>query len=81
MRRDISGKDPVTKLGDEFSVQPSKIYPWVKEVLDGVEPAFDQPAGRPPRVERVQAKLIERIQIKFVEKNEVVAELSSRALT
>ena len=32
-------------------------------------------AGRPPRVERLQAKLVERLQTKLVQKNEVIAEL------
>jgi putative transposase len=44
-------------------------------VLDQAERALERSAGRPPRVERLQAKLVERLQTKLVQKNEVIAEL------
>ena len=75
VRRHISGKEPVSKLADEFGLQPSQIHTWVKQVLDQAERALERPAGRPPRVERLQAKLVERLQTKLVQKNEVIAEL------
>ena len=75
VRRHISGKEPVSNLADEFGLQPSQIHTWVKQVLDQAERALDRPAGRPPRAERLQAKLVERLQSKLVEKNEVIAEL------
>ena len=75
VRRHLSGKEPVSKLADEFGVQPSQIHIWVKQVLDQAERAFDRPAGRPPRVEQLQAKLVEQLQAKLVKKNEVIAEL------
>jgi transposase len=75
VRRHISGKEPVSKLADEFGLQPSQIHTWVKQVLDQAEHALDRPAGRPCRAERLQAKLVERLQTKLVEKNEVIAEL------
>ena len=34
VRRHLSGKEPVSKLADEFGVQPSQIHTWVKQVLD-----------------------------------------------
>ena len=49
VRRHLSGKEPVSKLADEFGVQPSQIHTWVKQVLDQAERALDRPAGRPPR--------------------------------
>jgi transposase-like protein len=74
-RRHVSGKEPVSKLADEFGLQPSQIHTWVKQVLDQAERALERSAGRPPRVERLQAKLVERLQTKLVQKNEVIAEL------
>jgi transposase len=62
-------------LADEFSLQPSQIHTWVKQVLDQAEHALERPAGRLPRVEQLQVKLVERLQTKLVEKNEVIAKL------
>jgi transposase len=75
VRRHISGKELVSNLADEFGLQPSQIHTWVKQVLDQAERALERPAGRPPRTERLQAKLVERLQSKLVKKNEVIAEL------
>jgi transposase len=75
VRRHLTGKEPVSNLADEFGLQPSQIHTWVKQVLDQAERALERPAGRPPRAERLQAKLVERLQSKLVEKNEVIAEL------
>jgi transposase len=75
VRRHLSGKEPVSNLADEFGLQPSQIHTWVKQVLDQAERALDCPAGRPPRQERLQAKLVERLQTKLAQKNEVIAEL------
>ena len=75
VRRHLSGKEPVSKLADEFGVQPSQIHTWVKQVLDQAERALERPAGRPPRIEQLQAKLVEKLETKLVKKNEVIAEL------
>ena len=75
VRRHISGKEPVSNLADEFGLQPSQIHTWVKQVLDQAERALEHTSGRPPRAERLQAKLVERLQSKLVQKNEVIAEL------
>jgi transposase len=75
VRRHLSGKEPISKLADEFGLQPSQIHTWVKQVLDEAERALERPAGRPPRTEQVQAKLLEKLQAKLVKKNEVIAEL------
>jgi transposase len=62
-------------LADEFGLQPSQIHTWIKHVLDQAERALERAAGRLPRIERLQAKLVERLQSKLVKKNEVIAEL------
>jgi transposase len=58
-----------------FGLQPSQIHNWIKQVLDQAERALERAVGRPPRTERLQAKLVERLQSKLVKKNEVIAEL------
>ena len=75
VRRHLSVKEPVSKLADDFGVQPSQIHTWVKQVLDQPERALERPTGRPPRTEQLQAKLLEKLQTKLVKKNEVIAEL------
>ena len=75
VRRHISGKEPVSNLADEFGLQPSQIHNWIKQVLDQAEHALERAAGRPPRAERLQAKLVERLESSLVKKNEVIAEL------
>jgi transposase-like protein len=60
---------------DEFGLQPNQIRTWVKQVLDEAERALERPAGRPPRIEQIQGKLLEKLQAKLVKKNEVIAEL------
>jgi len=43
VRRHLADKVPVSDLADAFSVQPSQIHMWVKQVLDQAEKAFEQP--------------------------------------
>jgi transposase len=75
VRRHLSGKEPVSKLAEEFGLQPSQIHLWVNQVLDQAERAFDRAAGRPPREEQLRAQPLERLKSKLLEKNEVIAEL------
>jgi len=75
VRRHISGKEPVSRLADEFGLQLSQIHTWVKQVLNQAARVLEQPTTQPPRVERLQAKLVERLKSNLVEKNEVIAEL------
>lgn len=44
-RRHQGDKVPVSDLADEYQIQPSMIYLWVKQVLDQAERAFRQPDG------------------------------------
>jgi transposase len=75
IRRHLSDKEAVSDLADEFGLQPSQIHAWVKLVLDQAERAFQHPVGRPPRVDQLQAQVVERLNTKLAQKNEVIAEL------
>ena len=75
VRRHLSGKEPVSNLADEFGIQPSQIYNWVKQVLDQAEKAFLSSPGRPPRLDQAKDRKIEQLQAKLVQKNEVIVEL------
>ncbi|MFM9115000.1 MAG: transposase [Planctomycetota bacterium] len=78
VRRHLGDKVPVSDLADEYQIQPSLIYLWIKQVLDQAERAF-QPSpgkhGRPARDPKDQkiAVLEARVaqqQAKLVQKNE-----------
>ena len=88
VRRHLADKVPVSDLADEYHVQPSLIYLWIKQVLEQAERAFQQRgAGKRRRLvvdpklaqlERRNAQLEAtnaRLTAKLVDKNEVIAEL------
>ena len=77
VRRHSRRQGACLQAPDEFGVQPSQIHTWVKLECLTNQPnvRLDRPAGRPPRSEQLQAKLVEKLQTKLVKKNEVIAEL------
>jgi transposase-like protein len=83
VRRHLADKVPVSDLADEYQVQPSLIYLWIRQVLEQAERAFQQPGGKRGRAQRdakdrriaeLEAGLA-RQQAKLVQKNEVISEL------
>ncbi|MFM7844526.1 MAG: transposase [Planctomycetota bacterium] len=52
VRRHLGDKVPVSDLADEYQIQPSLIYLWVKQVLDQAERAFQQSPGKRGRPAR-----------------------------
>lgn len=83
VRRHLGDKVPVSDLADEYEIQPSLIYLWIKQVLDQAERAFRQPQGqrgrpaRDPKDQKIAAleARVAQQQAKLVQKNEVIAEL------
>jgi len=83
VRRYLGDKVPVSDLADEYQIQPSLIYLWVKQVLDQAERAFRQPHGQrgraacDPKDQKIAAieARVARQEAKLVQKNEVIAEL------
>jgi transposase-like protein len=83
VRRHLADKVPVSDLADEYKIQPSVIYLWIKQLLDQAERAFQQPDGKRGRASRdakdrqiaeLEARLA-RQEAKLVQKNEVISEL------
>ena len=62
VRRHLADKVPVSDLADEFGVQPSQIYAWVKQVLDQAETyAIDVDTGtmiNPDQSRKLDAKYL-----------------------
>jgi transposase len=84
VRRHLADKVPVSDLADEYSIQPSLIYLWIKQVLDQAERAFRQAssgkrrrAGEDPKdrkIAQLETRLAQQ-EAKLAQKNEVIAEL------
>jgi transposase len=83
VRRHLADKAPVSDLADEYRIQPSLIYLWIKQVLDQAERAFQQPRGgkrrqaRDPKdrkIAQLEAAVAQK-DAKLAQKNEVIAEL------
>ncbi|HIQ22658.1 MAG TPA: hypothetical protein EYH34_15645 [Planctomycetes bacterium] len=45
-RRHVAGKEPVSRLAEEYQLQPSQIHQWVRQVLDNTESVFLRGAAR-----------------------------------
>ena len=80
VRRHLVGKEAVSSLADEFKIQPTLIYNWVRIVVDQAEKVFDGSRGRSPRADSASQKQVERLKEKLVQKNEVIAELMEENL-
>jgi transposase-like protein len=65
---------PVSKLCDEFEINPTLFYQWQRQLFENAHLAFEN--GRKSRaVEDANAKKIEQLEAKLTRKNEVMAEL------
>ncbi len=62
VRRHLGGKEPVSKLADEFEVQPSQIPLWVKQVLDQAQRAFERSPGQ-RKTEQAKDRRIEQLEV------------------
>lgn len=75
VRRHLAGKEPVSKLAEEFGIQPSQIHGWVNLVLAQAEKAFERSAGNGRSETAALVAKNEQLRAKLVQKNEVIAEL------
>ena len=75
VRRHLSGKEPVSKLAEEFQIQPSQIHNWVNLALAQLEKAFDRTNDSGRKENAKDQRRIEFLEAKLVQKNEVISEL------
>lgn len=75
VRRHLADKEPVSKLAEEFQIQPSQIHNWVNQVLAQAEKAFDRTAENGRQEHSKDQRRIEFLEAKLVQKNEVISEL------
>ena len=72
LRRHLLEKEPISKLCDEFGLQPTVFYRWQKEFFENGAAAFQNKArsNHQPEHERIQY-----LEKKIHTKDEVLAEL------
>ena len=82
VRRHLKGKEAISAIAEELSVQPTQIHLWVAMVVDQAEWAFEKTAKSVKATKLAEAKInelnekqIKRLQEKLIHKNEVIAEL------
>jgi transposase-like protein len=72
LRRHLLNQEPISKLCDELSLQPTVFYRWQKEFFENGAAAF-QTKARP--TQQPQQQRIEYLEKKIQTKDEVLAEL------
>jgi transposase-like protein len=82
VRRHLKGKEPISAIAEELSIQPTQIHQWVALALDHVERAFEKTAKSEKAAKMAEAKVaqlkeqeIQKLREKLIHKNEVIAEL------
>jgi transposase len=74
LRRHLLEQEPVSKLCDEFGLQPTVFYRWQKEFFENGAAAFQANARSDHQAEKDRIEFLER---KIQRKDEVLAELMS----
>lgn len=82
VRRHLKGKEPISTIAEELSIQPTQIHQWVAMALDQLERAFEKNAKSEKASKLAEAKInqlkeqrIKKLEEKLMYKNEVIAEL------
>lgn len=78
LKRYLVEKKPISKLCEEFGLQPSQIYYWQTQLFEQGASVFERKNGKSdPNLQKI-AKLEERVaqhEEKLTHKNEIIAEL------
>jgi transposase len=74
LRRHLLEQEPVSKLCDEFGLQPTVFYRWQKEFFENGAAAFQAKARSDHQAEKDRIEFLEK---KIQRKDEVLAELMS----
>jgi transposase-like protein len=77
LRRHLVDKVPVTDLCNEYKLQPSVFYQWMKQAMENIGAALAPRPPRPDSREKQLAAKVEQLQAKVAKKDEVIAEISA----
>jgi transposase-like protein len=72
LRRHLLEQEPVSKLCDEFGLQPTVFYRWQKEFFENGAAAFQ---AKPRSGHQAEQERIEYLEKKIQRKDEVLAEV------
>ena len=77
LRRHLADKVPVSDLCDEYKVQPSVFYNWLRVALQNLQGALERQAepGKPPKRERELERKLSALQDRVAKKDAVIAEI------
>jgi transposase-like protein len=74
VKRHVLEQVPISKLCDEFEINPTQFYQWQRQLFENAHLAFEN--GRKSKaVEDAKDRKIEFLENKLQRKNEVLAEL------
>lgn len=74
VKRHLLEGTPVSKLCDEFEINPTLFYQWQRQLFENAHLAFDN--GRKSKaIEDAKDQKIERLEAKLQRKDSVLAEL------
>lgn len=77
LRQHLDDKVPVSDLCEEYKLQPSVLYQWLKHVSENLSAALDVGAGAATaQREKQLAAKVEQLEAKLTKKDSVIAEIS-----
>jgi transposase-like protein len=82
LRRHIADKIPVSDLCDEYSIQPSLFYTWLRQLVENLPLALADGRGRRAETTAIEdgRRKVESLEAKLARKNEVIAEISQEVI-
>jgi transposase-like protein len=72
LKRHLVDQIPISDLCDEYQLQPTVLYRWMKEFFENGAAAFEKGNGRKKSAEEQR---IAKLEAKLQTKNEVLSEL------
>ena len=74
LKRHLIDKVPISDLSDEFDIQPTQLYDWLKKFFENGHAAFD--TDRKSKADdHAKDQKIEKLEAKLARKDSVMAEL------
>jgi transposase len=80
LRRHLVDKISVSDLCDEYKLQPSVFYGWMRQLTENLGVALEVTSGKRKRQSKTReaelARQVEMLQAKLAKKDSVIAEIS-----
>jgi len=74
LRRHIVGKDPVSDICNEESLQPSVFYGWLNKLMENASTVLTAPQGTSQ--EKKLSRKVEALEERLTKKDNVIAEVT-----